>query len=260
LNRTRIHQINKDIDNEELRFSIRGILKNIPWVRKIFILMPNEKVRYLKEPNEIKEKIDYVKDKDLIGFDSSSSLVFQFKYWKLKEFNMSDNFISIDDDCYIGRPLKKTDLFYVENKRVVPLIISSRLLQFNEVDAKRNIHNLKRNIKKSKKEQTFSIFQYSKYLTYSFIMKSLSIKKIIVPKFTHNAIPTNINEIKEIFDLINESEFRNATLYSNYRHIDSLQFQTFILGYSFIKHKKKVRNISHIILLFLIISFPFEIY
>ena len=144
LNRKGIHQINKDFDNEELRFSIRSILKNIPWVRKIFILMPNEKVRYFKEFDEIKEKIVYVKDKDLIGFDSSSSLVFQFRYWKLKEFNLSDNFISMDDDCFIGRPLKKTDLFYVENQRVVPLIISSRLLQFNEEEVKKNISNLKR--------------------------------------------------------------------------------------------------------------------
>jgi hypothetical protein len=225
--------------------------------------MPNEKVRYLKEFNEIKEKIVYVRDKDLIGFDSSSSLVFQFRYWKLKEFNMSDNFISMDDDCYIGKPLKKTDLFYVENKRVVPLIISSRLLQFNEVDVKRIIHNLKRNIKKSKKEQTFSVFQYSKYLTYSFIMKSLSTKKIIVPKFTHNAIPTNINEIKEIFDLINQSEYRNATLYSNYRHIDSLQFQTFVLSYTFIKHKKKIKNISHRLIKFgnsLIANYDYDLF
>ena len=245
LNRKGIHQINKDFDNEELRFSIRSILKNIPWVRKIFILMPNEKVRYFKELNEIKEKIVYVKDKDLIGFDSSSSLVFQFRYWKLKEFNMSDNFIAMDDDCYFGRPLKKTDLFYVENRKVVPLIITSKLLQFKEVDVNRNIHNLKRNIKKSKKEQTFNVFQYSKSLTYSFIMKSLSTKKIIVPKFTHNAIPTNIHEIKEIYDLIYTSEYKNTTLYSYYRHVDSLQFQTFVLGYTFIKYKKKIRNISH---------------
>ena len=226
MNRTGIHQINKDIDNEELRFSIRSILKNIPWIRKIFILMPNEKVRYLKEFNEIKDKIVYIKDKDLIGFDSSSSLVFQFRYWKLKEFNLSDNFISMDDDCYIGR-------------------------------------SFKRNIKKSKKEQTFSVFQYSKYLTYSFIMKSLSTKKIIVPKFTHNAIPTNINEIKEIFDLINQSEYRNATLYSNYRHIDSLQFQTFVLSYTFIKHKKKIKNISHRLIKFgnsLIANYDYDLF
>ena len=88
LNRNGIHQIPKDLDNEELRYSVRSILKNLPWIRKIFILMPNEKVSYFKEINEIHEKIVYVKDKDLIGFDSSSSLVFQFRYWKMKDFNM----------------------------------------------------------------------------------------------------------------------------------------------------------------------------
>ena len=49
LNRSGIHQIDKDYDNEELRYSIRSILKNIPWIRKIFILMPNKKVRFFKE-------------------------------------------------------------------------------------------------------------------------------------------------------------------------------------------------------------------
>ena len=61
LNREGILQIYKDFDNEELRYSLRSILKNIPWVRKIFILMPNEKVKYLKSYEEIKEKIIYIK-------------------------------------------------------------------------------------------------------------------------------------------------------------------------------------------------------
>ena len=41
LKRKGLHQIKKDFDNEELRYSIRSILKNIPWVRKIFILTFN---------------------------------------------------------------------------------------------------------------------------------------------------------------------------------------------------------------------------
>lgn len=42
----------KDYDNEELRYSLRSVLKNIPWIRKIFIIMPNEKVRFLKEKTD----------------------------------------------------------------------------------------------------------------------------------------------------------------------------------------------------------------
>ena len=70
LNREGIVQKKKDVDNEELKYSVRSILENIPWIRKIFILMPNEKVKYFKEPEEIKDKIVYVKDKDVLGFDS----------------------------------------------------------------------------------------------------------------------------------------------------------------------------------------------
>ena len=245
LKRKGIHQIKKDIDNEEIKYSLRSILKNIPWIRKIFILMPNEKVRYLKEPNEIKEKIEYVKDKDLIGFDSSSSLVFQFRYWKMKEFNISDNFLALDDDCFIGKPLKKTDFFYVKNKTVLPLIINSKLLVYKKAEVKNKIYYYKRIISKSKEEQGFSEFQYSTHLTYSFIMDILSRKTIIVPKFTHNAIPINVNEIKEIYDLIEKSKFNLTTLYSTYRHINSLQFQTFYLSYTFVKYQKKVHNIPH---------------
>ena len=72
--RSEVHQIKKDYDNDELRYFQRSIIKNILWIRKIFILMPNDNVSYLKDYDLIKDKIDYIKDKDLIGFDSSSFL------------------------------------------------------------------------------------------------------------------------------------------------------------------------------------------
>ena len=45
LKREGIIQTVKDEDHEELRYCLRSIFDNIPWIRKIFILMPNEKVR-----------------------------------------------------------------------------------------------------------------------------------------------------------------------------------------------------------------------
>ena len=174
LNREKIHQIKKDFDNEEIRYSVRSIIKNIPWVRKIFILMPNEKVRYFKEYDLIKEKIIYVKDKDLIGFDSSSSLAFQFRYWKMKEFGISDNFIVMDDDYFIGAPLKKNDFFYVYNNRVIPSIITSNFIEIKEFDIQRNYDELKLRLKKSKEEQTSETFDYSIYLTYLFFLKKFN--------------------------------------------------------------------------------------
>ena len=97
LKRDNIKQIKKDEDNEELKYCLRSIIENLPWIRKIFILMPNDKVKFLKSQKKIKEKIIFVKDKDLIGFDSASIYVFQFNLWKMKKFGMSENFILMDD-------------------------------------------------------------------------------------------------------------------------------------------------------------------
>ncbi len=126
LNRNGITQIKKDEDNEELKYCVRSILEYIPWVRKIFILMPNDKVKYFKPINEIKDKFVYVKDKDVIGFDSANSVTFQLNLCNMVKFGLSENFILMDDDYFIGKPLKKTDFFYYDEntKKVVPSVIT----------------------------------------------------------------------------------------------------------------------------------------
>ena len=96
LKREGINQIYKDKDNEELRYCIRSILENIPWIRKIYILMPNNKVKFLKNIDVIKDKIIYIKDKDLLGFDSANIHSFTFNLYKL--FYFGENFIYMEDD------------------------------------------------------------------------------------------------------------------------------------------------------------------
>ena len=100
----------------------------------------------------MKEKITYVKDKDLLGYDSSNSLAFQFRYWKMKKFGISDNIIVMDDDCFIGKRLNKDDFFYVEDGKVVPLIITSNFLQINKKSVLQYQQLYKIKAEKSKEE------------------------------------------------------------------------------------------------------------
>ena len=51
--------------------------------------MPNEKVRFLKPYDEIKDKIVYVKDKDLLGYDTANIFAFTFNLHKMEKFNIS---------------------------------------------------------------------------------------------------------------------------------------------------------------------------
>ena len=246
LNRDGIHQIGKDYDNEELRYSVRSILDNIPWVRKIFILMPNERVRYFKEYNLIQEKIIYVKDKQLLGYDSSNCNAFLYRYWKMKEFGISDNIIIMDDDCFIGNKLQKSDFFYVRYGKVVPLIITSNFIKIDKISVQKNCELYEKKAYSSKEEQNNDEFIYSKYLTFSFILNLFNIslnESIYIPKFTHNAIPVNLKEIKEIYDLTYKSKYKYASLDCSYRIAGYLQFQIFIQSYTFIKYNRKVKNI-----------------
>ena len=166
LKREGIFQLAKDYDNEELRYSIRSILNNIPWIRKIFILMPNEKVRYFKDINLINEKIIYIKDKDLLGYDSSNCNAFLFRYWKLKKFGLSDNIIIMDDDYFIAKKLNKNDFFYVENSEVKPIIVTSNFIKLDQKYIQDNYKNYDKKVVLKQKEQNSYVFRYSMFLIY----------------------------------------------------------------------------------------------
>ena len=239
LNREGILQIYKDFDNEELRYSLRSILKNIPWIRKIFILMPNEKVKYLKSYEKIKEKIVYIKDKDLLGFDSANIFAFTFNLYKLEKFGVSKNFIYIEDDFFIGKSLKKNDFFYYDKnkKKVLPFLLTAYFQELNKSAIFNRYYKLYK-IKDFIHPHSglgwwISIFNTDKY----FIEKyNLS---IINTNFTHNAISENIDDLKEVYEEIKDYKYFNETIYSKERNILTLNQPHFVNLYQLnIKHKK----------------------
>ena len=107
--------------------------------------MPNEKVRFLKNYSEINEKIIYVHDKDILGHESANVHAFQYRIWKLKKFGLSENFISMDDDYFIGKPAEKSDFFYVDNYSVYPFIINTDFGLETEKSAKVKMKNIFKN-------------------------------------------------------------------------------------------------------------------
>ena len=246
LNRTGIKQIQKDLDNEELRYSVRSILQNIPWVRKIFIVMPNDKVKYFKPYKEIKDKIVYVKDKDILGFDSANIYAFTFNLFKLEKFGLSKNFIYMDDDFFIGKELNKSNFFYYEEneKKVVPSLLNvefGELYRDKTLEHYENIFVTKDNIG----TQSFLAWALSLYSTEKFFLDYYKDMTLINPTPSHNAISYNIQDLKEIYELvINNYEYANDFLNSIERHILTLQTQHFVDLYALNIKKRKVHSIS----------------
>ena len=246
LNRKGIKQISKDKDNDELLYSVRSILKNIPWIRKIFILMPNEKVKYFKSKDEICDKIVYVKDKDLIGFDSANIVVFLFNLYKMKEFGLSENFIYMDDDYFIGKPINKNEFFYEDKGEVFPALITADYYEINKEEIQtilKQILSSKRNLG-AHSEKVFLATQIRALLFMYDIFGNDDIrynKKLIEPAFTHNAIPMKISDIKEIRDLVfDKYDKGKEMLFSKERSINDLQFQSLYMAYVKNKYDRKV--------------------
>ena len=245
LKREGIPQIKKDEDNQELKYSVRSVLKYLPWVRKIYIIMPNKKVRYFKDYEFINEKIVYVNDKDMLGFDSANIYTFHFNFWRMVKYNISENIISMDDDYFIGQPLKKSDFFHVENGKVVPSIISDYFVEEDIKSILDGYYFYKNDAEKAGRNQTSEVFWYTVHNTFLFAYEIFN-KSLTVPYFTHNAIPCNIKDIKEMYDLVyNNNKYKESTLDSIYRGIETLQFQTFYMIYTFNKYHKKVHPISY---------------
>ena len=239
LNREGIIQICKDQDNEELRYSMRSIFQNIPWIRKVYILMPNEKVKYFKPRRQIKEKIIYIKDKDLLGYDSANIHAFTFNLFKMKKFGISTNFIYMEDDFFIGKPLKKSDFFYYdeEKKKVLPYLLTNYFCKMDSKSVISKYNKMLKNINNfhphSGKGWNFSILSTNKYFIERYNIT------IINTDFTHNAIAENIDDLKEIFEEIKNYKYINETLFSKERHILTLNQPQFYNLYQLnIKHKK----------------------
>jgi hypothetical protein len=164
----------------------------------------------------------------------------------MKKFGISDNFILMDDDYFVGKKLKKSDFFHVEEGKVVPSIITSNFLKLDKKLIQKNYEIYKIKAKYSTQEQNGDIFDYSKYLTLLFIFKLFNIsseENIFIPKFTHNALPVNLRDIKEMYEIIFRSKYKYTTLDCLYRHIEGIQFQIFYLSYAFLKHNRPVNNI-----------------
>lgn len=250
LNREGIMQIYKDFDNEELRYSLRSILSNLPWIRKVFILMPNEKVKYLKSYEEIQEKIIYINDKDFLGFESANIFAFTFNLYKLKDFGVSNNFIYLEDDFFIGKSLKKTDFFYYDekNKKVLPFLVTMHFQELNKSESIEKYYYLYKTKDYIHSHSSIG-WWLSIYSTDKYFMEKYKLQIIINPNFTHNAIPENLDNLKEIYEEIKDYDYFNETIYSKERHVLTLNQPHFVNLYQLnIKHKKvnciKYRYIS----------------
>ena len=168
----------------------------------------------------------------------------------MKKYGMSENFILMDDDYFINYPLNKSELFYEENNKIVPLMITNDYYLMNEkkIKLQHKHHLLLAKKDKAQSEEAFLLRQLSSLkFMYKIFGKDKSRYKLplIEASFSHNAIPLKLSDIKEIYDyVLNKYKYYKETLYSFDRNIYSLHFQTLVLSYVMNRYRRKVYGIS----------------
>ena len=223
----------------KIKYCLRSILQNMSWIRYIFILMPNDKVRFLKPTEEIKNKIIYIKDKDFLGFESANIHSFTFQLYKLEKFGISKNFIYMEDDFFIGKPLNKKDFFFYDKakKKVLPYLLTKYFQELTEYQLLSEYKKLFKN-KDYIHPHSYDGWWLSIYCTDKYFLDKYN-NSFINTNYTHNAIAENIDELKIIFEEIKDYEFFNETIYSKERYILTLNQPHFLNIYQLnINHKK----------------------
>ena len=205
--------------------------------------MPNEKVRFFKEIEIIRDKIIYIKDKDLLGFDSANNPAFLFNLFKLEKFGVSKNFIYMDDDYFIGKSLNKNDFFYYDKniKKIVPYIISNIFYEINNTFVLNKYEELFQ-IKDLFQSHSSKAFWLQTYSSEKYFIDHYHFP-LIYTEFTHNAIAENVDELKDIYIEAKNYEYFKETIYNKERFILTLTQQHFFNLYQLNIKKRKVHTI-----------------
>ena len=239
----------KNIENEEIRYSIRSILKNIPWIRKIFIFMPNNKIKYLKDKFS-DNRIVYVTDNEILGFNTSSVITKEFNLWKLKNVGCSENVIYLNDDYFIGRPLNKSDFFYIDNDIIVPYVFYRDSIvdtNYNYIKEQRDYYY---SLAKGEQKHTPELYYTQLLNGHLFLADVLNKKSLRLPvdirKTMHNAQGFNLSELEEIYYLVkNNYKYSDNCLNGLRRDDKQLTAPVFYDYYFLNKKNRKINTIDY---------------
>jgi hypothetical protein len=151
----------------------------------------------------------------------------------------------MDDDYFFGKELKKSDFFYYDESaiKVLPFIIANDLKEINYNETI-NYYNKLFKMRSKLDSHTYLGWKFSILASEKLLLENYNITPMITTYFTHVAIPVNINDIEECYDLIlRRYKYIEETLYSIQRHILILQSEHLFVLYGLNVKKRKVHSI-----------------
>lgn len=110
-------------DHNEIEYSIKCVLKYLPWVRFIYLITDGQNPRWLNE--ELNEKIRVIDHKEIIPGEylpTFNSHVIEAYLFKIED--LSENFLYFNDDVFVARPLPVEHFF--RSNGIASLFVSQK--------------------------------------------------------------------------------------------------------------------------------------
>ena len=97
------------VDNEELRYSLRSIAQNAPWINKIFIITNGQIPKWLNTDHPKFQIVNHKEIMPLEALPTFSSCAIETCIANIP--NLSEHFLLANDDCFINRPIHPSFFF-----------------------------------------------------------------------------------------------------------------------------------------------------
>ena len=214
-------------NNDELKYSLRSVQKYCPWIRNIYIITDNQIPDWINTNNNNLRIIDHkeIFEKNILPTFNSNAIEMRLKYIK----GISDNFLSFNDDFFIGKKTTKSDFFY-ENG--LPKIFVGK----TKSKLKLKLRFLFPFLKKYKAHA--SAVSNSRKLIFN------KYNKIINYNLLHSVKPLSIKFLNEIEKIFNKEH--KTTLKNQFRDNSDTWVVSLSAYYQLARNKNKVKYVQKI--------------
>lgn len=212
-------------DHEELRWALRGLEKNAPFVRFIWIVTDNQIPFWL---NYNHPKIRLVNQSDLLGgVETFNSIAIYFSVVNIT--GLSEHFVLACDDNFVLSPIKETDLFTDEGLSIFRI----KLIQFQPENQKPLFCNIKRF------DITHNIHIVGSFIAQRMLFKIFRQKNL--PGMQHNSFPVILSLFKESLQFVNVSYMKYETV----RTCGDIEYDAFLIGYHYLRGFAIINDTNH---------------
>src|SRR5690554_5837651 len=106
---TEVNNIGRYISNDELKYSLRSVEKNIPWINKIYIVTDDQHPQWLNTNHPLVQIIDHKEIIPKEGLPCFNSSVIEYFIYKIP--NLEERFLLLNDDLFFNNPLSESYFF-----------------------------------------------------------------------------------------------------------------------------------------------------